>query len=322
MWLIDTTTISLHFIEDPARYKYAILSHTWEDGEVTFQDVACLKEARKKPGFRKIQKTCELAQARRLQYAWVDTCCIDKTSSAELTEAINSMYQWYKGSTVCFAYLSDLPNCDIDFDSSRLGLCRWFTRGWTLQELIASEVIEFYDQVWNFKGTKDGLSLCISHITGVDDEIILNSNLVVATSVAKRMSWASGRQTTRVEDMAYCLFGLFDVHLPLIYGEGWKAFIRLQEAIILESSDLSIFAWRSDLEDQAVRGLLAFSPSEFRQCGDIQRIDDPLIVSPDFVITNKGVKIETCLTNGDGDYLMSLQSYMRTNLPVRSSLVR
>ncbi|PVH88971.1 hypothetical protein DL98DRAFT_544031 [Cadophora sp. DSE1049] len=291
MWLIDTTTIRLHFIEDPARYKYAILSHTWKHGEVTFQEIACLGEAKKKPGFRKIQKTCGLARARGLQYAWVDTCSIDKTSSAELTEEINSMYQWYKLSSVCFAYLSDLPNGELLHNSSVLGLCRWLTRGWTLQELIASEVIEFYDQTWNLKGTKDNFSTILSRLTGVDEEIIRNSSLVSTTSVAKRMSWASGRQTTRIEDMAYCLFGLFDVHLPLIYGEGWKYFI----------SDLSIFAWRSDFEDQAIRGLLAFAPSEFRQGGNIQRIDDPLIISPDFVITNKGVKIETCLTKGDGD---------------------
>ncbi|KAH6720173.1 hypothetical protein BKA61DRAFT_594415 [Leptodontidium sp. MPI-SDFR-AT-0119] len=166
------------------------------------------------------------------------------------------MYQWYKVSTVCFAYLSDLPNCALRHNSSALGACRWFTRGWTLQELIASKSIEFYDRQWNMKGTKLSLSTVLSRLTGVDEEIIRDSELVYTASVAKRMSWAASRQTTRVEDMSYCLFGLFDVHLPLIYGEGWKAFVRLQEAIILETSDLSIFAWRVDFVDQAHRGVL------------------------------------------------------------------
>ncbi|KAG4436230.1 hypothetical protein IFR05_008286 [Cadophora sp. M221] len=307
MWLIDATTIRLHFVEDPSTYEYAILSHTWEGGEVTFQDIANLEEATKKPGFAKIQKTCNLALERGITYAWVDTCCIDKTSSAELTEAINSMFQWYKLSAVCFAYLSDLPNCELRHNSSVLGACRWFTRGWTLQELIASKSIEFYDKQWNMKGTKLSLSTVLSRLTGVDEEIIRDSELVSTASVAKRMSWAASRQTTRVEDMSYCLFGIFDVHLPLIYGEGWKAFIRLQEAIILESSDLSIFAWKADFADQAIRGVLAFSPSEFRQAGDIQGLDDPLIIAPDFVITNKGVKIETFLRQRDGEYYMTLQ---------------
>lgn len=118
------------------------------------------------------------------------------------------------------------------------------------------QAIEFYDRQWNMKGTKLSLSTVLSRLTGVDEEIIRDSELVYTASVAKRMSWAASRQTTRVEDMSYCLFGLFDVHLPLIYGEGWKAFVRLQEAIILETSDLSIFAWRVDFADQAHRGVL------------------------------------------------------------------
>src|SRR6187402_2302813 len=108
MWLLDTDSLALNFVGDAADQRYAILSHTWEDGEVDFKDMENLPQAQKKPGFSKIAQTCELAQRRGIKFAWVDTCCIDKSSSAELTEAINSMFQWYKSSAVCFVYLSNL----------------------------------------------------------------------------------------------------------------------------------------------------------------------------------------------------------------------
>ncbi|KAF3806073.1 hypothetical protein GCG54_00004399 [Colletotrichum gloeosporioides] len=123
MWLLDTQTLKLQEIVDPSTVNYAILSHTWEHDEVSFQDISDLDSARKKAGFAKISKTCELSRQRSIPYAWVDTCCIDKSSSAELSEAINSMFQWYKLSVVCFVYLSDFT-----FDKA-LNSSRWFTRG-------------------------------------------------------------------------------------------------------------------------------------------------------------------------------------------------
>ncbi|KAH7330056.1 hypothetical protein BKA65DRAFT_362816, partial [Rhexocercosporidium sp. MPI-PUGE-AT-0058] len=158
MWLLDT--VSLTLVENPGGYRYAVLSHTWEHGEVTFDDMADLESARTKPGFAKIERTCKLAREHGIDYAWVDTCCIDKRSSAELTEAINSMFQcpWDKGSTVCFVFLSDLPSLD---DTPKMDdyfpYCRWFSRGWTLQELIAPNNIEFYDKGWNLRGEKSSL---------------------------------------------------------------------------------------------------------------------------------------------------------------------
>ncbi len=115
MWLINTTSLVLEFIGDPDACMYAILSHTWGEDEVSFQDMADLKRARKKKGFSKIERTCQLAHARNIEYAWVDTCCIDKSSSAELAEAINSMFTWYRRSHICFVFLSDLLSFERGF---------------------------------------------------------------------------------------------------------------------------------------------------------------------------------------------------------------
>ncbi|KAL5322914.1 hypothetical protein ACEPPN_010893 [Leptodophora sp. 'Broadleaf-Isolate-01'] len=312
MWLINTTSLALELIEDPETCIYAILSHTWGDNEVSFQDMADVKRARKKQGFSKIQRTCQLALDRNIEYAWVDTCCIDKSSSAELTEAINSMFHWYKQSHICFVFLSDLLSIEYLYS------CRWFTRGWTLQELIASEEIEFYDAGWNLVGTNDSLRGSLAEITGIDEEILNDSDMLQTVPVARRMSWASSRRTTRVEDLAYCLFGIFDVNLPLIYGEGQKAFLRLQEAIAQEKNDLSLFAWTCPGEEmlplhrrRKFRGMLAESPAEFIECRGLQRISDPGIIPAEVTITNQGFKFSDMLAGGDGEYLLRLDCVAR-----------
>ncbi|PMD39477.1 HET-domain-containing protein, partial [Hyaloscypha variabilis F] len=298
MWLINTASLVLEFVEDPETCVYAILSHTWGDGEVSFQDMANIERARKKLGFSKIERTCQLARNRNIGYAWVDTCCIDKSSSAELTEAINSMFRWYKQSHICFVFLSDFILIDRNVISNDLPHCRWFTRGWTLQELIAPRYIEFYSQSWNLVGTKETLRKLLSKITGIDADILLSSDLIHTKPVARRMSWAASRRTTRVEDLAYCLFGIFDVNLPLIYGEGKKSFIRLQEAIARETNDLSLFAWTAQNEDsipvfqrRKFRGILAELPAEFKECGTLRNFSDPGVLPAQISITNQGIDI-------------------------------
>jgi hypothetical protein len=198
-----------------------------------------LPKARTRKGFSKVIETCRLAREQYLGYAWIDTCCIDKSSSAELTEAINSMFNWYKEAYICFAFLSDLPGSEGN-SGDQLQRCRWFTRGWTLHELIAPRIVAFYDQGWQMRGTKKALQQELSAITGIDLEILEDSNLLSTIPIARRMSWASHRKTSRVEDRAYSLLGLFDVNVPLIYGEGPKAFFRLQEEIMKQHNDLSL----------------------------------------------------------------------------------
>ena len=290
--------------------KYAILSHTWGEGEVSFQDfVHPDKEVRlRKLGFQKIEKTCQLARKAGL-YVWVDTCCIDKTSSAELNEALNSMFQWYQSAVVCYAWLADLCVGDSLSPADPVSCfkdCRWFTRGWTLQELIAPIDLEFYDQEWTYRGTKVDLSDVLSGITKIDAEVLRNAELLHRLPVAQRMSWAAARQTTRIEDMAYCLLGIFDVNMPMLYGEGSKAFTRLQEEIIRQTNDLSLFAWKVASTDQMHHGILASTVSEFRNSESISLINDTDF-NPDFGVTNKGLRITSDLhLRPNGTYVMPL----------------
>lgn len=157
------------------------------------------------------------------------------------------MFLWYKQAAVCYAYLEDFATSAVNFCEAAKG-CAWFTRGWTLQELIAPVSVRFYDVDWQFQGTRDDNNRDLESITGIDWPVLIaaGSPGYVAPheySVADRMSWAASRQTTRTEDIAYCLLGLFEVNLPLIYGEGMGAFRRLQEAIMQRNNDLSILAW-------------------------------------------------------------------------------
>lgn len=291
--------------------KYAILSHTWEDGEVTFQDFTHPDHdvRLRKKGFRKIQMTCNLAEKAGLKYAWIDTCCIDKTSSAELTEAINSMFQWYRDAVVCYAWLADLPKDQATVQlspGSRLKNCRWFTRGWTLQELIAPRHVEFYDQEWNLRGTKADLSDMITEITKISGDVLRDPERLYQISVAQRMSWAATRQTTRIEDIAYCMLGIFDVNMPMLYGEGSRAFIRLQEEIAKDTNDFSLFAWRASSADQTYRGVFAITPAEFRDSGSIQLVSDTTF-NPEFLMTNKGLRMNASINAGKyGAYFLGL----------------
>lgn len=287
MRLINTATLQLEDFTLRDIPPYAILSHTWADDEVTFQDMIAGNESvRAKQGFTKIVKTCQLAIDSGLDYAWLDTCCIDKSSSAELTESINSMFEYYARSHICFAYLADLVA-----GSDNMGACRWFSRGWTLQELIAPGDLVFCDQTWKPFAAKSELVDVLAEITRVPRDVLLDASSRSAVSVAARMSWAADRQTTRTEDVAYSLLGIFDVNMPLIYGEGRKAFRRLQEEIVKRDNDLTIFAWEpsSDQEaDEANRNLLAVSPSTFSNSATINTTPDQ---SPEFSITNKGLLV-------------------------------
>ncbi|KAI0538249.1 heterokaryon incompatibility protein-domain-containing protein [Xylaria digitata] len=311
MWLIDTALLELRFHTTLAPQSYAILSHTWvEEEEVSFQEFRDVDTRHRKKGFKKITAACGLARLRGLKWCWVDTCCIDKSSSAELSEAINSMFRWYKESAICFAYLSDLLPDPLDgsivnFDQD-FAQCAWFRRGWTLQELIAPKTLEFFDRGWNMRGTKAALTNTLHNITGVSTRVLENSDRLRETPVGTRMSWAADRQTKRVEDIAYCLLGIFDIYMPLIYGEGKRAFSRLQQEIIKDKHDLSIFAWKAEPNGQRFRGLLARSPSEFRLCRDAQ-LSHHLKMTTEYSITNRGVQLYTLLgTDDDGNYVLPL----------------
>ncbi|KAL5319100.1 hypothetical protein ACEPPN_014170 [Leptodophora sp. 'Broadleaf-Isolate-01'] len=286
MWLINSTSLKLEEFFDDNIPPYAILSHRWQAGEVSFQDMQNgIEQA--KPGFSKIKLICGEALRRRLDYAWVDTCCIDKTSSADLSEAINSMYRWYKEAEICCVFLFDVRLKTSDYEFSFRD-ASWWSRGWTLQELIAPSEVAFFNSSWHFLGTKESLRDEISEITGIDVKVLSGKDPELC-SAAQRMAWASKRITTRLEDLAYCLLGLFGVNMPLLYGEGERAFIRLQEEIMKHSDDHSLFAW--SFAGDGYRGLLAKSPSEFRSCHNVVVAEDKTNRTPYF-ITNMGLSIE------------------------------
>ena len=246
---------------------------------------------KRKTGYVKIQQCAKLAVADDFEYVWVDTCCINKSSSAELSEAINSMYRWYQNAGRCYAYLTDVPNdSGPQKVQSAMRASRWFTRGWTLQELIAPKHLVFYATDWTELDTKSTWKHLIFEITGVDVKV-LDGAEPGTISVARRMSWASRRRTTRIEDLAYCLLGLFDVNMPMLYGEGIKAFLRLQEEIMKTSDDHSLFAWTASEDSGTIyRGLLAESPAEFANSGAFVPIRTWAETSP-YSMTNKGLHI-------------------------------
>jgi hypothetical protein len=291
MWLINTTTLKLEEFFGDLIPPYAILSHAWEGDEVSFDDMSRMPsaEVKAKKGYPKIEQTCRIALQESLGYAWVDTCCINKSSSAELTEAINSMYEWYERSAICYAFLSDL-NPSVTKDEG-FPACRWFTRGWTLQELIAPAQVVFYDSNWNRRGTKHSVAYLVSQITRIQSDYLWRGNTIKFASVAEKMSWASRRTTTRIEDMAYCLLGLFDISMPMLYGEGERAFLRLQEEIIKKTNDLSLFAWTAPSLGNHCCGVLAPRPAMFKSSGALVKGAR----DSEFSVTNKGIRITTRL---------------------------
>jgi hypothetical protein len=219
--------------------SYAILSHTWGEDreEVNFQDLTIGPRITKK-GYKKLRFCAEQAARDGLLYFWVDTCCIDKSNSVELQEAITSMYRWYRNAMKCYVYLSDVSTNDHNqLDPSLRSWeaafrnSRWFTRGWTLQELLAPSSVEFFCSKGNRLGDKQSLAQELHDITKIAIQALEGTPLS-EFSIDERISWAKMRQTKREEDRAYSLLGIFDIHMPLIYGEGaTNALNRLQKKI-------------------------------------------------------------------------------------------
>lgn len=313
MRLLNTNTLELEEYSDNIP-RYAILSHVWGEEEILYDDVkngkTTLLRSTKK-GLRKLMDSCETARNDDHRHIWIDTCCIDKSSSEELSTAINSMFSWYESADVCYAYLDDYyseaaptlwehsDSDDMTEHQSRLSY-RWFTRGWTLQELLAPFDVLFLNANWKSIGNRFFLAEWISEQTGISKDILrrhvwdecgrrpratmpnkdgdlvmccsgtsLGIRKVLASlSISTRMKWAARRVTTRPEDLAYCLMGIFQVNMPLLYGEGHRAFPRLQEAIVKAYCDQTIFAWGSPSrvvgDYRKSESVFAHLPSDFR----------------------------------------------------------
>jgi hypothetical protein len=341
MRLLNVKTRRLEEFYGDAIPLYAILSHTWGREEVTFQDLAS-DDHKQKHGYRKIDGCCQAAHEQRISYVWVDTCCIDKSSSAELSEAINSMFMWYAASRVCFIYLEDVPTgLDPFSPDSAFRKSRWWTRGWTLQELLAPQHTIFFDSTWERvfspemgQGlftrvdlpirSEQALKLwppkrpenrlqtileqmrygLIIEITGIPKAVLIKTLPLSKVSAACKFSWAALRLTTRLEDKAYCLMGLLGVNMPLLYGEGDDAFVRLQEKVINSSDDISLLAWGYNLPSEVIEELgydkvLARSPMAFKKYpkSNHQHLRRPLKAHS--TVTGHGLHIELPLLRID-----------------------
>jgi hypothetical protein len=318
MRLLHSKTLELREFPTHEAIAYVMLSHTWGPDEVLFQDISGFNALTTPPtiklksGYQKVEACCAQAARDGFEWVWIDTCCIDKRSSAELSEAINSMYRWYQDCAVCYAYLADVPSAgDLQTRKRKFRESRWFTRGWTLQELIAPFTLEFYGEEWHSKGqdaslgTKQSLQTEISEVTKIPIDVLIPINVIFPRnalrdsglynySIAQKMSWAAQRETTRIEDRAYCLMGLFNVNMPLLYGERERAFVRLQEEIMKVSNDETLFAWSGDSRGNH-QGLLAMSPAYFAGSGGIV----PIFRGENkaFAVTNMGLRMDVLLSH-------------------------
>ena len=301
MHLLNTTTLELTTHNDDDNIpRYAVLSYRWgtDADEVTYAQYIS-GQGTDTAGHRKIVNCCALARSRGIEYAWIDTCCIDKRDSAELAEAINSMYAWYANAAECYTYLADIGGANNTTTTNGnspppkpLEHSDWFTRGWTLQELLAPRRMIFFNAAWQLIGDKAELSPVIAQRTGIS-AVYLQSPAEVSTraSVAQKMSWAAGRRTRKKEDRAYSLLGLFGINMPLLYGEGGsKAFLRLQQEIVRTINDETLFAWIAP--DRPLGGMLAESPDDFVQAGDVFRIDLGPQQRPPYTFGNKGLEFQ------------------------------
>lgn len=274
MRLLNTKSLELSPPYAPDEVPdYVILSHRWSTEEVTFADIMkepisrLQSQTRTKDGFAKIQGACELALQDGYEWIWIDSCCIDKSSSAELQETINSMWRYDAESNICYVYMADVSNSEAGW-GQMFAKSEWFTRSWTLQELIAPACVEFYAKNLEPIGTKFQRHKQIAEITSIDPAVLLRNRALDLFSTAERLSWAAHRTVTREEDQAYSLLGLFDVNMPLLYGEGReKAFVRLQEAVYNSTADHSIFLFRHSIHDDG-QPLLADSPTRFCERSD------------------------------------------------------
>jgi hypothetical protein len=237
---LQDDVFELTSFDDDHRPPYAILSHTWTEGHEVTYDELLAGASKNKLGYAKLRFCGEQAAADGIQYFWVDTCCINKSTSNELSTAINSMFRWYQRAARCYVYLSDVSIPEEVADAQAFPMTwteafrrsRWFTRGWTLQELLAPPHVEFFSREAKRLGSRMSLEQDIHQVTTIPVRVLRGQG-VADYSTKERMRWAATRTTTFKEDKVYCLLGIFGVFLPLIYGEGEEyATQRLEEEIL------------------------------------------------------------------------------------------
>lgn len=303
MRILDTTTFELasNSLSILKQESYAIFSHRWNGSEITFKELGAhidtLRAAGttplESPEQEKIRGACQIARAKGIRWIWIDICCLDKSSTAELAEFLNSMYQWYRDAKLCITYLSDVVRKGDgreDFTCEAGHPSVWFSCGWALQELLAPRHLEFFDKNWDPIGDRAGFAEQIEKITNIQSKYLKSETEGEdprAACIATKFSWIATRRTERDEDMAYSILGLCGVTMGPQYGEGWGAFMRLQKELLSISEDESLFAWKMTEADAGLKlisrvysqqqenwgenewGLLAPRPEFFKDCGQV-----------------------------------------------------
>ncbi|KAI4157659.1 MAG: hypothetical protein LQ342_008106 [Letrouitia transgressa] len=329
-----------------AEPSYAILSHRWCEGvensdrtsnslrrdkahavrkrpskrarEVTLQDLRrwslghLRRNAALRASLEKIRGCCGRALAEGQRYVWIDSCCIDRTNLFEVSESIRSMFRWYRDAACCFAYLWDVDGGGAGGlrrkTEGQQEYSEWFSRGWTLQELLAPRRLLFFDSRWNKLGTRRGLAVEVERATGIPAKYVTDfAGHAQEASVAMKMSWMARRSTTKEEDTAYCLFGIMGVSMDVRYGDGRKEFLRFQDKIMREPGlqDESIFAWRRSYprgypEASKCSGLLAPWPDSFEQSGSVRLRPEKYRSRGPYGLTKDGLRLPVPLSIAGG----------------------
>ncbi len=300
MLLLDTMTHERSDFADTDHPPFAVLSYIWNNGDILSQ--ADLVPDRKHPLIHpNILRACEKAITMGIGYLWVGSLCIAAATSSLLAtpnhQTFNDSYRWLQMSTVCITFLDDLRPDGPRFDENIWSQCRYWTRAWTLQELIGPRRVEFYDADWQYRGSKTSPELLpiLSGITHIPKSVLLDSEALSRVSLAVRMSWAANRKACLGEDTAYSMAGIVGVAIPVRYGEGSEqAFLRLVKEILFHSRDGSIHAWRRvGTGGQQIRGLLARSPSEFGHFISTSNVR-PWIFDGKLRFGGKDIQIESC----------------------------
>jgi hypothetical protein len=297
---IHTSSYKVEIFHEPPP-KYVALSHTWRRDEVTFEDlvdntVPISSHAR----FGKLQGALKVAAYHGYDYLWVDSICVDRSSSAEVSFAVNAAWHLFRDASLCIAHLEDLPACrnhgTPPLDEAVWKSCVWFSRSWTLMEILAPRHMKFFDQNWECRGAKSAPPIrnLLSRITRIDEDVLMDCRRLPGISLGKRMSWAAHRRSHHAEDVAYSLMGIFGVNMEILYGERERAFLRLQETILRDTEDVSLLGWISQPaqygDGAAPRGLLAASPDEFGLFA-IRTWREPMHFPGEIYPANKGISI-------------------------------
>lgn len=302
MRLLNTSTLQLHEFT-ASTPPYATFSHVTDEFEASFEDLAQEERESWKDSIKIIEKACDQARTAGSEWLWNHAVCVDKRSCAAQSEAINSLAQIYRDSEYSIIYLDGLeykPTGDKYF-GERLAECRWIKNIWAIPQVIFPREIYFFSSDWNQIGNKKSLLPHLSSIIGIDKAVLEDSACLEDYSIARTMSWASEISVPRIEDSAYALLRLFDISMSVVYGEGRKSFLKLQEEIMRDTNDLSLLAW-DDLDEQEYTGLFAHSPACFRRFRNGPTT--PLFVNPEVQIHCAGITMQASFWKiGNGLFL-------------------